>query len=130
MIGFFAPPLALDPFAGGGGPRVDVLRDRRRTDERDRANVGMVEQRVHGLLAVDQADDPGRQLQAVQQFEDAVHGHGHALGRLEDERVAAGDRIGHEPQGIMPGEVKGVIAARSSWRALWQCGLRIADCDC
>ena len=55
--------LALDALAGGRAARVDVTRRRARTDEADRADDRMVEDRVdHVAAAVDQVHDPGRQL--------------------------------------------------------------------
>ena len=72
---------------------MDRLRDRGRSDERDRLYVGVVEQRVDGhLVAVDDVEHTVRQPCLLPQLGDE-HGRGRvALARLEHERVAAGDR--------------------------------------
>ena len=75
-----------------GGPLVDVLRDRGRADERDRLDVGVVEQRVDGhLVAVDDVEDTVGQPGLGVQLGDQVGRARVALARLEHERVAAGD---------------------------------------
>ena len=93
------PALRLRALAVGGRAAVDVLRDRRRADERDGAHVRVIEQRVHrALAAVHQVDDAGREPGLIDQLHDAAHRHRRPLGRLEDDRVAARHGVGHEPQ--------------------------------
>src|SRR5207249_8275377 len=59
----------LDTFTGVRCALVDMLRDRRRADERYRANAGMIADRVDDVLApVDEIDDAGRQIRLLQQF--------------------------------------------------------------
>ncbi len=49
--------LALCTLSVRTGPGVDMFCDRSRSDETDRANFGMIEQRIdHGFSAIDQID--------------------------------------------------------------------------
>ena len=61
IMWFFAPPSAWQRLPFCGRRLVDVLRDRRRADERDRGDVGVLEQRVdRDLVAVDDVEDAVR----------------------------------------------------------------------
>ena len=61
IMWFFAPPSAWQRLPVCGRRLVDVLRDRRRADERDRGDVRVLEQRVDGdLVAVDDVEDAVR----------------------------------------------------------------------
>ena len=71
--------------------------------------------------AVDEVDDAGREDLALgDQLEDPLRGPGVALGRLEDEAVAAGDAKGRNQSGIIAGKLNGVIAATTptGWRTI------------
>ena len=100
--------LALHALAVGGRAAVDVARHRRRADERDRAHLRMIEQRVDGVLAaVHQVDDAGREAGLLDELRrcGAI-----VIGVFSDglrtTRVAAGDRVGQEPQRDHAGEVE------------------------
>ena len=68
----------------------------------------MVEQRVDdSFAAVDQVDNALRQSGLLEQFEDVAHRERHALGGLEDEGVAARDRVRQKPERDHPGKVEG-----------------------
>ena len=84
---------ALHALTLGGAARVDVFRDRRGADEADGADVGIVEDGVDGfLVAVHHIEDAGGQARLDHELGEP-HGHARiALGRLQDEGVAAGDR--------------------------------------
>jgi hypothetical protein len=78
--------------------RIDVLRDVGRSDEADRLDVRMVEDRVdHLLVAVDDVEDAVGQARFLHQFGKADRNARVALGRLQDEGVAAGDRHSEHP---------------------------------
>ena len=63
--------------------------------------------RVDGFAsAVHQVHDALGQLQLVEQCEHLLHRQRHALGRLDDDGVAAGERVRQEPEGDHPGEVE------------------------
>ena len=99
--------LALHALAVGRGAAVDVARDRCRADERDRAHRRVVEQGVHGVLAaVHQVQHAGGEAGLLGELEDLRHRHRGLLRRLQDQRVAAGDRVGQEPQRDHAGEVE------------------------
>jgi hypothetical protein len=86
----------LHPLAVGGSALVDVLRDRRRADEGDGGDVGVLEDRVHGLLvAVDDVEHALGQTGLGPQLGDEHRRRRVALAGLEHERVAArdGDRV-------------------------------------
>ena len=86
---------------------VDVFRDRRRADERDRANRRMREDRVDGfLVAVHDVEHALGQSRLGEQLGHAQREAGIALGRLQDERVAAGERDGEHPQRHHRGEIE------------------------
>ena len=90
---------ALHALARRRAARIDVLGDRRRADEADRLDVGIVEDGVDRLLvAVDDVENAGRAARFDEQFAEAHRHAGVALGRLEDEGVAAGDGRRELPQ--------------------------------
>jgi hypothetical protein len=83
----------LHALARLGAVFVDVLRDRRRADEADRGDVGVLEDAVHRhLVAVDDVVDALRQPGLLEQLRDQVRRRRVALGRLQHEAVAARDR--------------------------------------
>ena len=83
------------------------MRDRRRADEADRLNVGIVEDRVdRDLVAVDDVENAGRAARLDEEFGQTHGNAGIALGRLEDEGVAAGDGRRELPQRDHRGEVE------------------------
>ena len=87
------PAERLHPLAVLGRPGVDVGGDRGRANERDRRDVGVVQQRVdRDLVAVDDVEDARRQPRLGVELGDEVGGGGVALGGLQHKGVAAGDR--------------------------------------
>jgi hypothetical protein len=121
IMWFLAPPKACTRLPLRAPPRVDVFGDRRRADEADRLDVGMVEDRVDRLLvAVDDVEDAGRQAGLHQQLGQCASARRRiALRRLQDEGVAAGDgRGGNIHIGTMAGKLNGVMPATtpSGWR--------------
>ena len=77
---------------------IDMLGHRRRTDERDGADVRMIANRVDDLAsAVHQVDNAGRQIALLQELHHLALRERHLLGRLQHERVARGNRERHEP---------------------------------
>ena len=99
--------LALHALAVGGGARIDVLRHRGGADETDGADLGMVEDGIHGLAsAVDQTDDTLGKIQALDQAKGQLHRERHFFRRLEQEAVAAGDGVGQVPEGNHRREVE------------------------
>ena len=99
---------ALHALAGRGAARIDVMRDRGGAHEAHAADVLMVEDRVHRrLVAVDDLQDAVGQPRLGHQLgEHQGHG-GVALGRLQDEGVAAHDRRAELPHRDHGGEVEG-----------------------
>jgi len=102
---------ALGAFSGGGRGRVDVLRDLRRADEGDGADVVVGDEMVgDGGAARDEVEDAGGEAAPhsfVCEFDFADGGEGDFFGGFEDEGVAAGDRDGPHPEGDHDGEVEG-----------------------
>ena len=96
---FFAPPSACTRLPWRGPGLVDVPGDRRGADERDRLRrPGGLEQRVdRDLVAVHDVEhavgQPGLRQSAANQFA----GRRVLLARLDDHRVARGDRDREEP---------------------------------
>ena len=87
------PAERLAALAVRGRRLVDVLRDRRRADERDRRDVGMLEQRVdRDLVAVDDVEDAVGHAGLGEQLGREDRRGRVLLGRLEHERVAARER--------------------------------------
>ena len=88
----------LDALAVPGAGLVHVARDRGGADERDRLDVGVLEQAVDGhLVAVHDVEDARRQARLGQRLGDQVGGRGVLLARLDDDGVAGGDRDREEP---------------------------------
>mmetsp|Transcript_15608 Transcript_15608/g.42587 ORF Transcript_15608/g.42587 Transcript_15608/m.42587 type:complete len:321 (-) Transcript_15608:482-1444(-) len=78
--------------------RVDVLRDRRRPDERQGLHVGMLDQGIDGfLVAVDNVEHAIGQAGLLQQFCQAKGDGRVSLGGLEHECVATCDRHWKHP---------------------------------
>ena len=89
----------LHALAVAGAGLVDVARDRRRADERDRLDVRVLEQPVDGLLvAVDDVEHARRQAGVRERLGDEDRRGRVLLARLEHDGVAGRDRDGHEPQ--------------------------------
>ena len=104
---FFAPPSAWTRFPFADPRRVDVLRDRRRADEADRCDVRVLQDRVdRHFVAVHDVEDAVRDAGLVEQLGDEERGGRVLLGRLQDERVAAGDRRRPHPHGHHRREVE------------------------
>ena len=90
-----------------GAGRIDVARDRRRADEAHRLDVRVGQQRVDRLLvAVDHVEDAGGHAGLRQQLGDEERRGGVALGGLQDEAVAAGERDREHPHRHHAGEVE------------------------
>ena len=100
--------LALRAFAVGGGARVNVFCDGRRSDETDGANFRMVEQRIDcGLASVDQIHYAFGQSGLLDEFVNVAHGERNALGGLEDECVAGRDGVRQIPERDHAGKIEG-----------------------
>src|SRR5947199_3367255 len=81
--------------------------DRRRSDERHGADLGVVADRLDDLPAsVDQIDDSGRQVAFLEKPKDQSLRKGHLLGGFDDDRVARSDGERQEPEGNHRGEVE------------------------
>ncbi|MGY4375356.1 hypothetical protein ACVWZ3_002995 [Bradyrhizobium sp. i1.3.6] len=92
------PAETLAALAGLGCALIDVLRDRRGADEADGLDIGIVEDGVDSfLVAVDDVEDASRQARLDHQLGEHHRHAGVALGRLQDEGVAAGDGRGKLP---------------------------------
>jgi hypothetical protein len=88
----------LAALSGVGCGLVDVAGDRRRADEAHRGDVRLVQDRVHRLLvAVDHVEHAIGQAGIFEQLGEDQGGRRVALGRLEDEAVAAGERHWEHP---------------------------------
>jgi hypothetical protein len=94
---------ALHALAVAAQPRVDILRDRGRADEADRRCRDVENAVDRFLVAVDDIQDTRRQARLEHQFGQHQRHRGVALGRLQDEGVAAGDAPGR-------------ISTSGSWR--------------
>ena len=69
IMWFLAPPKHWHALAVRGAARVDVFGDRRRADEADRLDVGIIEDGVDRfLVAVDDVEDAGRQARLDEQL--------------------------------------------------------------
>lgn len=98
---------ALGALAVGRGGGVDVRGDRGGADEAERADAGVFEEGVDALLAaVDDVQDARRQARLQEEFGEPQRYGRVALGGLEDEGVAAGQRGSRLPQGDHRGEVE------------------------
>ena len=98
---------ALRALAVHGGRAIDVTGDRRRADEGDRADIGIGQNGVDSaLVAVDDVQDAGRKTGFDHQFGKTDRQRRVALGRLEDEGVAAGNCGREHPHRDHAGEVE------------------------
>ena len=89
----------LDPLAVGRAGLVDVAGHGRAADERHRVDVGVRQQGVHRLaVALDDVEDAVGEAGLLDQLGQNERGRGVLLGRLQDERVAARQRVGQHPQ--------------------------------
>ena len=101
------PAGRLNPLAVPRAGLVDVPRHRRRADERDRAHQRMRQQCVDALaVAVHDVEDPFGQPRLQEQLTQPDRRQRDFLGRLEHERVAAGDRDREHPERDHRGEVE------------------------
>jgi hypothetical protein len=88
----------LDALAGLRARLVDVAGDRRRANERHGRNVRVLEDPVdRDLVAVDDVEHAGRNARLGQELGEVERGRRILLGRLQDERVAARDRVREHP---------------------------------
>ncbi len=112
------PAQRLHPLAARRPLRIDVFGNRGRTDKGQRRHVRVLDQRIDRfLVAVHHIEHSIRQAGFLQQFGQPQWHRGIALGRLEYEGVAAGERDrehparhhhrkierrhpGHHPQGL------------------------------
>ena len=102
------PAERLDSLARSCRALVDQPRHRRGADERDGVDARVVEDALNDLAStVHQIDHPGRKAQRVEHLERDLLSQRHLLRRLEDERVAAGDRERQEPERDHRREVEG-----------------------
>ena len=100
--------LALHALAAGRGAPVHMPGHRRRADETDGAYLRMIAKRVDHLApAINQIHHALGQAGFLEQFERAPHRKRDALGRLEDERVAASDRVRQKPINDHRREIEG-----------------------
>ena len=98
----------LDALAVLRAGLVDVARDGRRADEGDGRDVRVLEEAIDGhLVALDDVEDAVGHAGLVEQLGQVDRGRGILLGRLEDERVAAGDGVGEHPHRHHGREVEG-----------------------
>ena len=97
----------LDSLTVRGAGLVDVARDRRRADERDRVDVRVLEDRVdRDLVAVDDVEDAVRDARLLEQLGREDRRGRVLLGRLQHEGVAAGERRRPHPHGHHRREVE------------------------
>ncbi len=79
--------------------RVDVSRHRSRPYEADSAHLRVLQQNVHRRLgAIHQIQHARGKSDGIDQLKDALHGERHFFGRLQDERIPAGNRIRQKPE--------------------------------
>ena len=113
------PAGRLHALAVLGAGLEDVLGHRRGTDERDGANLGVRQQRVHAFLpAVHHVQHTLGQAGLVQQLDQALAGQRHLLARLQNERVPAGQGQRIHPHRDEGGEVVGTDADADAHRLL------------
>ncbi len=98
---------------------VDVPGDRRRADEADGSNVGVLEDAIDGdLVAVDDVEAAVGKPGLLQQVADQHAGRGILLARLEDEGVAAREGVGEHPHRHHAREVERGDAGHDAERLL------------
>lgn len=94
----FRAALCLHALAILGGRLVDMLGDRRRSDERDTGDTVVCQQRVHRVFAaVDEGDDTAGELDRIDRLEDDLRGSRDLLAGLVNKRVACRNGIGKKP---------------------------------
>ena len=87
--------------------RVDILRDVGRSDEADRRNVGMVEDRIdHLLVAMDDLQQALGRARFEEEFGEPHRNARIAFGRCQDEGIARRDRHAEHPHRDHRGEVE------------------------
>ena len=92
------PAEGLDALPVAGPGLVDVAGDRRAADEADGRDPGVLEEPVDGdPVALDDVEDAVGHARLAEQLGERQRRRGVLLGRLQDERVAAGDRVGEHP---------------------------------
>ncbi|CAH0290989.1 hypothetical protein SRABI26_04230 [Arthrobacter sp. Bi26] len=97
----------LDALAVGGGGLVDVPGDRGGADEGDAVHVRVGQEAIDRfLVAVQDLENAVGQARVLPQLGEQHGGGGVALGGLEDEGVAGGDRHRGHPQRHHDGEVE------------------------
>ncbi len=107
----------LHALARRGAVQVDAPGDRRGADETDRRDVRMFQQRIdRRLVAVDDVEDAVRQARLVQQFREAHRRRRIALGGLQHEGVAAGERHREHPHRHHDREIERRDARRDAQR--------------
>ena len=119
IMWFFAPPSACTRLPWRGAGLVDVLRDRRRADEADRRDVGVLEQAVDGdLVAVDDVEHAGRQARLGEQLGAEVRADGSRSRGLSTNVLPHAIAIGYIHIGTIAGKLNGVMPATtpSGWR--------------
>ena len=98
----------LHALAVPGPGLVDVAGDRRGADERDGLDVGVLEHAIdRHLVALDDVEDAVGNAGLVEQLGEEQRRRRVLLGRLEDERVPAGDGVGEHPHRHHRREVEG-----------------------
>ena len=109
----------LHPLAVRGAALVDVLRDRRRADERHGGDVGVVEQRVdRDLVAVDDVEDAVRQTGLGDSSATKFDAEGSRSVGLSTNVLPQAIATGCIHIGTITGKLNGVIPAQtpSGWR--------------
>ena len=103
----FRAAVGLHAFAVFRADFVNVSRNRRRADKRNRLHLRMREQRVHDFAsAVNDVQHAFRQSGLFEQLRDFDGGERDFFARLEHERVAAGDGDGIHPQRHHAGKIE------------------------
>ena len=99
--------LRLHAFTIGCGPRVHMPRHRRAAHKSYRVHKRMIQNRIdRHRPAIHQIDHSFGQLKLVQQIKHALHCHRAALGRLQNECVAACQRIWQIPKCNHAGKIE------------------------
>ena len=97
----------LAALAGARRSLIDVAGNGRRADEAHRLDVGRVQDGVDRLLvAVDDVEHAIGQARFLEPLRQQQRGGGIALGRLQDEAVAGGQRHGEHPHRHHGGEIE------------------------
>ena len=103
----FSAAQRLHALAVGAAAGIDIFGDWRGADEADRLHPPFVQQRIHcNLVAMDDVEHAVGQPRLFQQIGHEQRRRRVALGRLEDEGVAAGDGDREHPQRHHRGEIE------------------------